>query len=138
MSVACMVYTFQTWCRLCKRCGCHFFHNLQLIFKTLSCSPRKRACANKVSTLAGRPKLQFSCICSSVMFYPNGTKFKVKLTSPLRGSYRHSQDMSQQILIFFFFVIPHTRKNCYNSQMLISIQLKFGASLSGLKAEFLY
>jgi len=34
---------------------------------------------NRVSILTETTKLQFSCICSSVMSYPNGTKFTVEV-----------------------------------------------------------
>jgi len=40
-----------------------------------------RACANGVSILTGITKSRFSRICSSVMAYPNGTKFTAELAS---------------------------------------------------------
>jgi len=49
------------------------------------CGPRKRARTNGVSILAGTGKSQFSHIRSSVMPYPNSTKFTVELASTQGG-----------------------------------------------------
>ena len=40
-----------------------------------------RVCVNGVSILIGTTKSQFLCIHSSVIPYPNGTKFTVELAS---------------------------------------------------------
>ena len=48
---------------------------------SVSCGPRKRGACNGVSILTGTTKSRFSRICSSVIPYPNGTKFTVELAS---------------------------------------------------------
>jgi len=70
--------------------------NLNCSIKThgsVLCGPRKRgagkwitaqengARANGVNILTGTTKLRFSCIRSSMMSNPNGTKFTVELAS---------------------------------------------------------
>ena len=45
------------------------------------------AYANGVSILTGTTQLRFSHICSSMMAYPNGTKFTMELAS-MKGRLR--------------------------------------------------
>ena len=55
--------------------------------------------ANGVSILTGATKLRFSRIRSSVIPYPNGTKFTVELASTQGGQISNFK----KILVFFFF-----------------------------------
>jgi len=75
--------------------------------------------ANGVSILTGTTNSRFSRICSSVIAYPNGTKFTVELASIKEKSHFKfqqdplscSRDMSQQnflkFLHFFLFFLCH-------------------------------
>ena len=78
---------------------------------------------NGVSTLTGTAKSRFSYICSSMMSYPNGTKFIVELASMqerLHSKFEQdpssrSCNMSQQVFVKISTSSFHTL--CYNSCM---------------------
>ena len=69
--------------------------------------------ANGVSALTGITKSRFSCIYSSMMPYPNDTKFTGEATFKIwTRSLSHSRDMSWQnfINIHFFLLFAHFAK----------------------------
>ena len=82
------------------------------------------------------------------MSNPNGTKFTVKLASTQGGHIPNLHYIPQAVpkiqvskiffWFFFFFVILHTFEKLHNLQMCILIQLKFGASFIGPKANICY
>jgi len=93
-------------------------------------------------------KSWFSCICSFVMSYQNGTKFTVELASIKgtlhfkfdRNPFSYLRDKSLQIYFHFpfhlvFFLLHSLFKNYYNASMNTLIKLKFGTRVVGLKAN---
>ena len=108
---------------------------------TLPCGPRKRGARNGVSIFTGPTKARFSRIRSSVIPYPNGTKFTVELASTQgRPDFKFYEDpsscfrdMSQQNFVkissFFSSSFRTLCVNHYNSHMRASIWLKFGTCI---------
>ena len=110
---------------------------------SVPCSPRKWVCANGVSILTETTKSQFSCIRSSVMSYPNGTKFTMELASTQgRPHFKFEWDPSShswytcQQIFFVFSSSFHTLcKSHYNSCKRVLILPKFCTHIGGIKAN---
>ena len=83
---------------------------------------------NVVSILTGTTKSGFSRICSSVIPYPNGTKFTMDPSSRFR-------DMSQQNFVEISSSFRTLCVNRYNSRIHASIWLKFGTRIGSLNTN---
>jgi len=89
--------------------------------------------------LTGRTKSQSSRARSSMMTWPNGNKFTVKLLSIPGMPHSKFEKVPSavceiQVSKFHLFSSFRLCKNCYNSQMCAPIWLKFRTCTRGLKA----
>ena len=106
--------------------------------------PKKTAGArtNGVSMLTGTTK---SRICSSVMAYPNGTKFTVELTSmkgrprfiarSLKPFLRYESAKFCKNFLFFFCHFAHFAKIAITHACVLRSCWNFGTRIGGLKAN---